>query len=134
MDKPVNYEEQPQKRLPFEGCRKPFTRERSIQPVDPESKTDRSQGNETDVNKIIARFARTGALPPPTREPQYADVTGLQKELTVLIEEGKEALGRVKDAQEEHIAKLRQQQHDKVQAMQDRIKELEAAASPPPEE
>ncbi|QXP08010.1 MAG: internal scaffolding protein [Arizlama microvirus] len=31
--------------------------------------------SETDVNKIVARFEKTGQLPPPTRAGQFLDVT-----------------------------------------------------------
>lgn len=49
-----------------------------------ESMTDRSSGNETNINNIVARFARTGYLPPATEQPQYGDVTDLQQDLTTL--------------------------------------------------
>jgi len=49
-----------------------------------ESRTDTSHGNDTDINNIIARFERTGYLPPATEQPQYGDCTELQQDLTTL--------------------------------------------------
>lgn len=51
-------------------------------PEGTQSATDTSHGNHVDVNTIIARFARTGELPPARRAPQYGDVTALQGDLT----------------------------------------------------
>jgi len=53
--------------------------------------TDDSHGNDTDVNNIIARFARTGGLPPNPNQPYYGDVSSLQGDLTDIIEKGREA-------------------------------------------
>lgn len=55
--------------------------------VEGESLTLALPSVETDVNEIIHRFERTGFLPESDRVPQYGDVTGLQKDLTVLLAE-----------------------------------------------
>ena len=55
-----------------------------------EKKVDDTLGNDTDVNNIVARFARTGIMP-PSKEAQYADVTHLQGDLAEMITKGKEA-------------------------------------------
>lgn len=47
-----------------------------------ESMTQQAHLDQTDVNAIVARFDRTGQLPPALRAGQYADVTGLQGDLT----------------------------------------------------
>lgn len=47
-----------------------------------ESKTRQSEKASSDVNAIVERFARTGVLPPNTKQPIYDDVTGLQGDLT----------------------------------------------------
>ena len=85
--------------------RKPWHRGRM--PTDLGEQTlrvDASQGNDTDVNRIVARFARTGELPSPRGNPQYADVTALQGDLTEMIERGKLAA--------EELAQLEQKQRD----------------------
>lgn len=51
-------------------------------------KVDQSQGNDTDVNRIVARFARTGQLPQNDKTPFYGDVTSLQEDLTTTLEKG----------------------------------------------
>lgn len=47
-----------------------------------ESKTRQSEKASADVNAIVERFARTGIMPPSTKQPIYDDVTGLQGDLT----------------------------------------------------
>lgn len=54
-----------------------------------ESKVDASQGNDTDINKVVERFTRTGVLPEPTRPPQYIDCTDLQGDLTEMLEKAR---------------------------------------------
>lgn len=45
------------------------------------------------MNNIIARYERTGQLPPSRQVPQYADVTGLQGDLTDLHNVARETIG-----------------------------------------
>lgn len=59
--------------------------------------TDTSHGNDTDVNKIIARFERTGILPQPTQQPAYADCTPFNRDLTELIGDSEDIQARAKD-------------------------------------
>ena len=47
-----------------------------------ESMTRQSEKASADVNAIVERFARTGIMPPNTKQPIYDDVTGLQTDLT----------------------------------------------------
>ena len=78
----------------MKNLRKPSHRSRLTKPMgDNPMKTDTSLGNDTDVNRIVERFARTGSLPenPSTTEPQYGDITNLQGDLTELIEKGQQA-------------------------------------------
>lgn len=49
------------------------------------SVTDTSAGNDTDINHIMARFERTGQLPPLQAEPHYIDCTEFSGDLTELI-------------------------------------------------
>lgn len=57
--------------------RHPFERERSQVDCGGESRTQQSHKDSVDVNKIIARFDRTGQLPPARSDGQYGDVSGL---------------------------------------------------------
>jgi len=59
--------------------------------IEGESKTQAVFGNDTDVNRIMERFTRTGVMPPVTQEPQYADVTDLQQDLQEILRKGDEA-------------------------------------------
>ena len=52
-----------------------------------ESKTRQSEADQSDVNKIVERFSRTGYLPPMTSQPIYDDVTGIQGDFTDKINE-----------------------------------------------
>jgi len=115
--------------------RRPWERHRTITLVEGESKTDTSFGNETNINKIIARFSRTGIIPTDQgREPQYADVTHLQKDLTEVISEGRAAEQRVLEANRAlQNAKQEKQKAEKEQ-LETRIKELEAQHQQPPPE
>lgn len=65
--------------------RKPFDRQRSqIGDFEP-SITVQADVEETNINNIVARFKRTGKLPDMEREPQYGDVSHLQRNLTELV-------------------------------------------------
>ncbi|AXH73079.1 MAG: internal scaffolding protein [Microviridae sp.] len=69
-----------------------------VQTVNTEpSMTDTSHGNDTDVNKIVARFERTGVLPQPTEEPQYGDCTPFARDLTELLNEAEDIQARATD-------------------------------------
>lgn len=56
------------------------------------SNTSDAAGNDTDINVIMARFERTGILPPNTEQPIYDDVTELQGDLTEIHQRSREAL------------------------------------------
>jgi len=64
--------------------RSPYTRVRVQFATVGESKTHQAHAESCDVNNIISRYERTGVLPPARSVPQYADVTGLQGDLTDL--------------------------------------------------
>lgn len=80
--------------MPKPYIRQPYERVRCGITEVGESCTDRSFGNDTDVNHIVARFSRTGELPPGNGPGAFADVTPLQGELTEMI-------GKARDAQRE---------------------------------
>jgi len=74
-----------------------------------QKKVDDQAGNDTDVNNIVARFARTGELPPATSQGQYCDVTNLQGDLAEIITKGKEAQAELDRLQEAHNASQAEQ-------------------------
>lgn len=102
--------------------RKPWERQRVITPVGETSCTDTSFGNDTDINNIVARFARTGQMPPPQKEPKYADVTGLQGDLTEMLQKGKEAT----EAYKKLMREAEENNKNKTEADQVELQELRA--------
>lgn len=62
--------------------RKPYERVRVTFETDGPSKTHQSHKDSCDVNQILARYERTGMLPPSRSVGQFGDVTGLQGDLT----------------------------------------------------
>jgi len=100
-----------------------------------QSVTDRSFGNDTDVNKIVARFARTGEFPGDSNQGQFADVTGLQGELTDLIGESREALEKYKAAEkaleDKQAAQIVKNAEELEQLRQFKIKHAEAMKPEP---
>jgi len=50
----------------------------------------------TDINNIVARFHRTGELPPGPRTPQYGDISDIQQEdPTTALNRARETIGQV---------------------------------------
>lgn len=113
--------------------RKPYDRTRT--PIDftgVQSVTDKSAGNDTDVNHIVARFQRTGIMPEPRGEAQYCDVTGLQKDLTELISDSNKAmaeynakLGEI-EAEKQKIAQENAENAQKYAELQKKLAEQQA--------
>lgn len=62
-----------------------------------ETMTQQSHKDQTDVNAIVARFDRTGYMPPEKGQRQYGDVTALQGELTDLIEKSRSDIKKARD-------------------------------------
>ena len=90
-----------------------------------EKKVDDSSGNDTDVNRIVERYQRTGKMPEgPSVPPVYMDVTDMQGDLTEIIEKGKEAQKTLTELKNADQAKVKQAAEDNV-ALQKRIQELE---------
>ena len=111
--------ERPVIRKPWERVREVWTPDRSN-----ESETDRSAGNDTDVNRIVERFSRTGVMPEGQNGPgQFVDVTSLQGDLAEMISKGKTAMDQLKEHQQKQ-ADLHQEELDKKLA---RLEELEKA-------
>ena len=101
-------------RGPYEALRVPS-------PTLGESMTDTSQGNDTDINNIIARFDRTGQLPGNPGQGQFVDVAGLNRDLTELLELQREALQELSDLEqqiEENQQKVQEIQEDLPQTQE----------------
>lgn len=110
--------------------RKPYEREAQPWPYhNTESVVDRSFGNDTDVNNIIARFKRTGHLPEQGAPGQYADVTGLQRDLTELVEESREALQKAEKMQREYDANRNDENAKQMAALQEELAALKNAGA-----
>lgn len=75
--------------------RHPYARERVQTQIIGESMTHQSHHDGCDVNQIMARYSRTGEMP-PGRPGQFADVSNLQGDLTTLIEKARETSAEVK--------------------------------------
>ena len=105
----------------------PFDRVRQIARIPTESQTDTSFGNDTDVNKIVARFARTGEIPEVGNQ-NFADVTGLQGDLTDLMEKTREARENLANL-EEAAQKAKVEQAEKDAQDLARLREQEANMS-----
>lgn len=71
--------------------RRPLWRERVVTPCEGESMTHQSHREDCDINRTIARYMRTGQLPPGRTDGQYADVSGLNAPLTDLAVKASEA-------------------------------------------
>lgn len=72
--------------------RPPYSRKRSPTIVIGISTTDTSLGNDTDVNRIVARFERTGYIPTVTIPPTYMDCTEFQGDITDLLNQAAQTI------------------------------------------
>ena len=117
--KPINGQKQ-RIRAPFEDLRVETV-------IEGESMTDDSAGNDTDVNNIIARFDRTGQLPTGRGPGEFADVSGLNADLTELISMQKEALRELQDLEEQI-----KDNKEKAEELKDQVQEQPQASGSPP--
>ena len=96
-----------------------------------ESMTDTSFGNDTNINRIIARFKRDpDAIPPqdPTNL-HYEDVTGLQGDLTETIQRAKDAQKEINRLQQEAVKKAADEaQADRILLAELKAERAQAAA------
>lgn len=77
--------------------RHPFHREAYGTKFCGESKTHASHAESCDINRIVASYMRTGNLPPSKGQGAYADVTGLQGDLTTRINESRETIAKAEE-------------------------------------
>lgn len=105
-----------------------YQRVRTPSIIKGESRTHQSHKDETDVNTIVARYQRTGELPPNPRglEPTFEDVTGLQQDLTEAYNKSIEVTTEY-DKHLKHQEEL-QQQADDLERQQTQEGESEANA------
>lgn len=106
--------------------RHPLSRERLITQTSGDSLVQAGFGNDTDVNRIIERFTRTGVLPTANSEPQYADVTGLQEDLTDLIQKQRDTHREIMEVQKS-IEEQKQQKRDQDAIELENLKKQTAA-------
>jgi len=62
-----------------------------------ESKTIQADADACDINKIIARYEKTGFLPPVMKQGVYDDVSALNRDLTELVAESVVAMRSYSD-------------------------------------
>lgn len=110
-----------------------FERQRVAAPNFGESMTDDSFGNDTDINKIVERFARTGYLPEaPSVKPIYDDVTNVQEDLTALLAKTSDARKELENIQKQaQAAKIEQAKKDAEDLERYRAKEAAQASVQP---
>lgn len=74
--------------------RDPLSRDRLVAVNVGESKTRQADAESANINAIIDRYARTGMMPPARFDPAYADVTGLQGDLTERYNDARDLTAR----------------------------------------
>lgn len=110
--------------------RKPWERHRVQVDASQDSVTDRSFGNDTDVNNIVARFSRTGELPNVGGEGQYADVTRLQGDLSQMICEARDTLKHMDDLKSAHAEKVKSDLEARLQRAEELERRYSEESSP----
>lgn len=114
----------------MKNVRHPLSRERLVTQTYGDSKVQDGFGNDTDVNRIVERFTRTGFMPKAQREPQYADVTDLQEDLTDLIAKQRETQNQIREVQQSiEDKKQKQRESDAIE-----LQKLKETQAQPPEE
>lgn len=91
--------------LGLSRCRPQFWRERFYTVPVGDSLTDQSFMGACDINNIVARFARTGELPPSTKVPVFDDVTALQGDLTSMYENSSSLIDKAMLHRESYLKK-----------------------------
>lgn len=81
------------------STRRHWERHRTPFVTEGESMTINSFKDETDINNIVGRYHRTGELPNAKIQPQYADVSGLQGDITETLARAETAAQELGDIQ-----------------------------------
>lgn len=113
-----------------------FQRVRVYRRLDQKSMTVQSEKDPSDVNVIVARFQRTGEMPPNPRgqEPQYVDCTPYQEDIT---EAHNRAIERLEEAGRDlEKQRLEKEKADQEQArlLNEELEELRKLKKPQPPE
>lgn len=106
--------------------RRPWERTRVSFTCEGESKTQQSHRDSVDVNAIVARFDRTGQLPPGRIDPQYGDVSDMNRPYAELIEQSRDVLDRAGQFVEESDAKMKVEARAKADQEAAELAELRA--------
>lgn len=93
----------------FPPVRHPAERMEVITVIEGESAVHADQGNDTDINRIVERFRRTGEMPPGNGKGVYMDVSPLQQDLTEIMQKGQQAREQLIQMQAEQEAKAQTQ-------------------------
>lgn len=114
--------------------RQPWSRERvTVNLAGQVGVTDRSWGNDTDVNKIVARFTRHPEEMPDPDAQTYADVTNLQTDLSELINRSREALNEYREAErqlEEKQNAVAQENAEKAAQLEQMLAQQQQSQTP----
>lgn len=96
--------------------RHPFSRYRFVSECVGESMTHQSHADACDINNILKRYESSGVMPTGRSDGQFADVTGLQGDLTEQINKSREVQAAVAKAESDAIAKQQKEAADKAAA------------------
>lgn len=118
--------------------RKPYERTPRVRtPVIGKSMTHQSHASSCDINNIIRKFDNTGVLPPARHEPQYADVTALQGDLTEAYNKSLETTSAankfIKERQEKLTKKQKETEKQKQLDLEKQIDDLKKRLPPEPQ-
>lgn len=113
--------------------RKPYERTRVFTELSTEMLTQQSHGDSSDINAIVARFQRTGEMPPNPRgqEGQYVDCTPFSENITESYNRSIETL----DEAGRLLSEREREQAEKAAAEQkelDELRQYKAQHSQPP--
>lgn len=106
--------------------RHPAERQRIQTVIIGESMTHQSHAESCDINSIIRRFDNTGTFPPGRENGQYADVVGLQGDLTERINMSRQTLDEAGRALEQHNEKLAADKAAQDKALAEELEQLRA--------
>lgn len=121
---------------PKRAVRRPHARVRCVFFTDGESRTSQAFADQCDINSIMRRFERTGHIPVtrPGVDGVYADVTGLQGDLTTLAHESGVIVSKVTKAAADLQAKAAKEAAERSEADAKELaafRAAQAAATPP---
>lgn len=96
--------------------------------VEGDSRTVQSHKDQTDINNIVARYDRTGTLPEGRMQPQYGDVSELNKPLDQAIQESRDNLDSAGQALEKVQAQAKKEKQIQAEKDAEELAAYRAAA------